>query len=355
MNNSLTILLLLKGRPSFTKRWMDYMAAIKFNHKIIIADGDADGVAKKIINHEKYSQLNIEFFEMLQTIKYLDYYKMVLEGINRAQSQFIMLCDNDDFILLSGLNKIVSFLEKNPDHISMGGYISGFKINGGAYLDYGKNFQLSFFYKKIHRLAEPTSNWYQFVHQIMFDFQSSFYNVHRRDVIKKIYSEIVQMNFSDLTVTERYYQFRLPTLGKVAYDPSALHYLRQKGTSSSTNINVPLDLIKSDLPNDIRVMADKVSLFVDEDQKKFKEHILKVYADYLGYYFSHTLLRYRFKNLFKIKNLYNHYLNKTFLYRILSFLEHQKFLSVVKKQTKSLDYKAFQKEIVMISDILKKR
>ena len=124
MNNSLTVLLLLKGRPSFTKRWMDYMNAIKFNHKIIIADGDADGVAKKIINHEKYSHLNIEFFEMLQTIKYLDYYKMVLEGINKTQSKFVMLCDNDDFILPSGLNKIVSFLEKNPDHISMCGYIS---------------------------------------------------------------------------------------------------------------------------------------------------------------------------------------------------------------------------------------
>ena len=354
MKNSLTILLTLKGRPSFTRRWLDYMAMIKFKHKIIIADGNADGIAKKIINDEKYSELNFEFFEMLQTTKYIDYYKMVLQGIDKAQSKYLMLCDNDDFILPSGLDKIVSFLEKNSDYVSMGGYISGFKINGGAQEDYGNNFSLSFYYDKLHRLLEPTNNWYEFVEDIMFKFQSSFYNVHKTDVIQKIYSEIVEMNFSDLTVTERYYQFRLPTLGKVAYDPSAFHYLRQKGTSSSSDSNVPLELIKSDLPHDIRKMAHKITSFVDEDPVKFKEHMLTTYADYLGYYFSNTLLKYRFKNLYRVKQNFKSAVYKKNLYIISGFFEHKKFLRKIKKLSDNFDYNVFCKEIKIISNFLKK-
>ena len=355
MNNlSLTVLLSIKGRPNFTKRWLDYMALIKFEHNIVIADGDADGYTKQLLNDSSYEKLKINFFEYKQTIKYIDYYKMVLTAIERSDSKYVMFCDNDDFLLPSGLDKILSFLEINPDHISRGGYITGFKVNGGIPTDFGSSFNLSFYYERLFRLEEPSSNWYSFVEEVLFDFQSSFYNVHTKESIYTIYNEIVEMNFTDLTVTERYYQLRLPSLGKVSYDHSAFHYLRQKGTSNSANWNVPLEILKSDMPSDIRKLAKKISSIIDEEDSKFEAHILDKYADYYGYYFSHTTLKYRFTKLFNYKLAFMNSSIGKGLKKCLNLYENYQLLSKVKKWSNGSIYKSFDDEIKAISNFITK-
>lgn len=353
-NSSLTVLLFIKGRPTFTKRWLDYMALIKFEHNIVIADGDADGYTKELLNSLSYKKLKIDFFEYKQTINYIDYYKMVLTAIERADSKYVMFCDNDDFLLPAGLDKILSFLKINPDHISRGGYITGFNVNGGIQADFGSSFNLSFYYERLFRLEEPSSDWYNFVEEVLFDFQSSFYNIHSKESIHTIYNEIVEMNFTDLTVTERYYQLRLPSLGKVSYDHSAFHYLRQKGTSSSSNINVPLEIIKSDMPSDVRKLAKKISSIVGEDEKKFEAHILDKYANYYGYYFSHTILKYRFIKLFHFKlAVMNSSVAKS-AKKLLDFYENYKLIKKVKKWSNASIFDSFQKEVKVISNLIKR-
>jgi len=355
MNGSpLTILLTIKGRPTYTKRWLDYMSLIQFEHNIIIADGDADGYIKELIENKSYSELNINFFEYRQTVNYIDYYKMIVAAIERAQSDYVMLCDNDDFLLPSGTNKILSFLKNNPDHISRGGYITGFILNGGTPVDYGSSFRLSSYYDKLFRLEEPSSNWHGFIEEVLFNFQSSFYNIHTKESLLTIYNEIVAMNFTDLTVTERYYQMRLPSLGKVTYDPSAFHYLRQKGTSSSANINVPLEILKSDMPSDVRKLAKKISSTIDEEDSEFEAHILDKYAEYYGYYFSHNTLKYRFTRLFNFKLAFMNSSIGKGLKKYLNLYENYQLLSKVKKWSNRSIYKSFDDEIKTISNFITK-
>ena len=45
----LTVILLVKGREDFTERWLKYMSQIEFPYKIIIADGEDDGVIKNLL------------------------------------------------------------------------------------------------------------------------------------------------------------------------------------------------------------------------------------------------------------------------------------------------------------------
>lgn len=355
MNRSpLTILLTVKGRPTYTKRWLDYMSLIQFEHNIVIADGDADGYTKELIENKSYTELNIDFFEYTQTVNYIDYYKMIVAAIERAQSDYVMLCDNDDFLLPSGTNNILSFLKKNPDHISRGGYITGFNLNGGTAVDYGSSFRLSSYYDKLFRLEEPSSNWYGFIEEVLFNFQSSFYNIHTKESLFTIYNEIVAMNFTDLTVTERYFQMRLPSLGKVTYDPSAFHYLRQKGTSNSANMNVPLAIIMADMPSDVRKLAKKISSIIDEADSEFEAHILDKYAEYYGYYFSHTALRYRFTKLYNCKLAFMNSSTGKGLKKCLNFYENYQLLSKVKKWSNASIYKSFDDEIKTISNFITK-
>ena len=51
--SNLTLILLIKGREKFTKRWLDYMATINYPDCILIGDGDIKSNVKKIIKKKK--------------------------------------------------------------------------------------------------------------------------------------------------------------------------------------------------------------------------------------------------------------------------------------------------------------
>ena len=67
--NDLTILLTLKGRKSFTKRWLDWMALENCPFPIVIADGDADKTfTKNLLKKDIYKNLNIDYREYPEDI-----------------------------------------------------------------------------------------------------------------------------------------------------------------------------------------------------------------------------------------------------------------------------------------------
>lgn len=297
----ITIILSVKGRQDFSKRWLEYMALIDCKYPIIVADGDADNYLKDLINDSKYEKLNISFFEYDQKIKFIDYYKMMKEAASMVHTPFMMLVDNDDFILPSGINKIVAFLSKNSEYISAGSQIKSISINNNSYDIYGRNF-INHFYPEYQRTDEPMQDLKKQMYDSINYFQSTWYNVHKTEYAQKIFSEIVEQNFSDLTIYEMYFQLRLLSLGRIRHLNQFVHYIRQIGTSSSKDMVLTRDLISKDLPNDIRKLAMNISrAFSDKDSEALEKVILDSYEDYLSYYFSHNLLRYRFPNLYKFK------------------------------------------------------
>ena len=56
MYQDFTLLLLIKGRHEFTKRWLLYMRKIKFPFKIVIADGENDDYTENLL--KKFNQDN---------------------------------------------------------------------------------------------------------------------------------------------------------------------------------------------------------------------------------------------------------------------------------------------------------
>ena len=298
----ITIILSVKGRQEFSKRWLEYMHLINCEYPIIIADGDADNYLKELINDSRYEKLNISFFEHDQKIKFIDYYKMMKEAASRVDTPFMMLVDNDDFIFPSGINKIVDFLSKNSEYISAGSQIKSISINNNSDDIYGRNI-INHFYGEYHRTDEPIQDLNKQLYDSINNFQSTWYNVHKTESALKIFSEIVEQDFSDLTIYEMYFQLRLLSLGRIKHLNQFVHYIRQTGTSSSKDMVLTRDLISKDLPNDIRKLAQSISkAFSANNSEIFEKVILHSYENYLGYYFSHNVLRYRFPKLYKFKS-----------------------------------------------------
>ena len=312
-----SIVIFVKGRNNFTRRILDYFDKINFNYQIVISDGQNDGYVKKLLNKKKYKKLNINFFQYDTNKGFEKYYLMKKKTLNKIRSKYVMMCDNDDFPILKGINHLIFFLEKNQNYVSASGKIMNFEINNFSTDHKG---EMSFIKTdKYYRLDEPLKNWKQQLEKTFTNFQSNFYNVYRTNILKKIISESCILNFSDLTIHEFYIQLRVNLLGKSKV-LNTVHYLRQRGTSQiSNNFDFSKDLLKKNLPFDVRKISHIYSKLLAKKENIKYELINKIFhesfAKYLRHLLAHTVLRYRFKKLYKFKLLLKFfYQKKLFLF-----------------------------------------
>lgn len=321
----LTVILLVKGREDFTERWLNYMSQIKFPYKIIIADGEDDGMIKNLLekNDQRWS-LDIKFYQFNTHGGYSPYFKMMKSAIAAAETKYVMLCDNDDFILPNALIEILNFLSKNPTYVSAGGKIVNFEIDHYNDIPYGKevNFLKPYSYS---RLDEPEENFTNHIKSVFSNFQPNFYNIFYKEALEIVANDIVELDFSTLVPMEFFIQLRVATLGKSKIFSNHSHYLRQKGTSQTSNdFDFFKDLVKTNLPDDIRRMSKKIA-HIQSDENIY-EVIQSQYAEYLNHYMSHTTLKYRFKRLYQFKvflvKLYNQL--PRFLIKIMSYSTQNK-------------------------------
>lgn len=298
---TLTIILLVKGRIEFTKRWLDYMNAIHFPYEIIIVDGEDDGAVESLVQNNKISSdLNVNFYQFNTHGGYTPYYSMMAEAISLANSKYVMLCDNDDFIFPKGLNNVINFLETHHEYISAGAEIGNFKINNFHNTPFGNDVIFLEPYKYF-RSDEPKMDWEPQIESMFRDFQPYWYNIYRKESLQIIANELCELDLSDLVPMEFYAQLRTITLGRSKQIKGENHYLRQRGTSQiSGDVNFFEDLLDRNLPKDIELISKKIATKV-KDSLNIAPVIKTNYASYLNNLLAHSVLRYRFPKLFLFK------------------------------------------------------
>jgi glycosyltransferase domain-containing protein len=359
LNKSFTLILLTKGRHNFTQRWLDYMKIIKFKYPIIIADGQDDDETKKMISKINQDQnLTIQYFRYNTHAGYHDYYKMKLDVLNKVKTDLVMLCDNDDFILPSGLNQQIDFLNTNTEFVSASGRIMNFEINNYDYATFGQN--INFLNScEYYRLEEPLSDWKDHINSVFTRFQPNFYNVFQTKFMKIIAKELVELNFTDLVINEFYIQLRAATLGKSKILGSSFHYLRQRGTSSiSTGYNFSEDLLRKNMPADVRRLSTKISSVVCEQSNYSKDEIflfmLKSFSNYLNFYLPRVTLKFRFPKVykFKIKLLEFYRNNFKFLKKIIRSFKNKNNLTQILNLIEKKNQASLKEEIIHIQNFL---
>ena len=109
MNDNLTIVLLLKDRVNYTLRWLDFANNYLNNIKIIIADGGKDkNIEEKLLNKSSYSNLNYEYVRFPYDKTYKNYFKKIYLSLNKINTEYSILLDNDDFIFENSLSKSIN-------------------------------------------------------------------------------------------------------------------------------------------------------------------------------------------------------------------------------------------------------
>ena len=130
MDKNLTIVLTLKDRCSYTKRFLTYANSINCPFKILIADG---GRSKEIEDHllARYNYPNVDY----EYVRYpydqeLSHFHQKLKDLSyRITTPLAVLIDNDDYFLVSSMYKNIEFLRDNPDYTSSRGGLWTIELN----------------------------------------------------------------------------------------------------------------------------------------------------------------------------------------------------------------------------------
>ena len=187
--NSYTIIIPTFNRPECLKRLLNYYEDSGENCNVIVADSSSDENKKK--NEKTITSLK------KVNVLYLDKYSSdydplhkIADALTKVKKKYCVLCGDDDFITVNGINKSVNFLEGNNDFSCAQGVSVGFFIEK----DDKENKKISWTISKQNQsviFLDPSE-------RLLFHFSNynpTFYAVHRTDFMSIIFNE--KIKFTD--------------------------------------------------------------------------------------------------------------------------------------------------------------
>jgi glycosyltransferase domain-containing protein len=275
-----TILLTIYNRYKFTKRWLDYAKENNFKINIFICDGGTNNAFKKYINLNKYKSLNIKYYKSEYTTDFSIMFNKFYEAVQRINTDFIYIAEDDDFIIEENIFKSQTFLEKNLDYSSSGGlnvnfeYLSKKKGNGKIFIrchNHNKSLKDDDVLKRFMK---------------GFKYLNSNYNtLHTKKSLIKIFKFLKMKKFKNLYITELVIYLYSLLNGKCKrFDH--VEYLKLDNTQYSASKNFEKNYLKNIVFS--KTFSQENYYFINFLNKFFLSNCKK-YKTFKNLYFDHLL------------------------------------------------------------------
>ena len=283
LKDKLTIILLIKGRPKFTQRWLTYANKYLKDLKIIVADGSEIKERYKI-SKESFPNIDLVLPEFPYDDKIETFQKKIQNSIDLTKTEYLCMMSNDDFILKESLDKIIKFLDENKDYSCGRGDVYDFSINNidqkqsiyGDIYSINKLFHSIGFKKQdvVLRLKEfgncPHGLWHCIV---------------RKNIFKKAIQESLINKINNPQIFENFITYYLVISGKVYFNKS-LYLLHQKHKEMQT-------------------VGKNFESFYSAIKKN-----ISAYENFINILIQLILVKNNLKNINEIKNIFNNILSK---------------------------------------------
>lgn len=230
----LTILLSLKDRAEFTRRWLTYAATAPLGCRILIADGGADDAVGPILD-EWQRRLDVSYVRYPFDADYGAYYAKIADALARVTTPFVVLADNDDLFVPGALRQAVEFLQAHPDHVACGGQTAVFWLGGrgggpAASRPYGDVVE----WKCSSRvMSDAAGTAEQRLRDRCHGAHEVFYAVHRTDVLRRHFEAVRACNPSDLFLMPELVMF-LGAISGRTHQLETLYLARQQDSPGSS-------------------------------------------------------------------------------------------------------------------------
>ena len=297
--NDLTILLTLKGRKSFTKRWLDWMSEHSCPFPIVIADGDWDkSYTRALLKDEHYSCLTIEYREYPEDSNVEAFVRKFSDAVSRVETKYLICADNDDFILIENLIKARNFLQEHEhiDTLALPHYRFSIE-NDSTDVDskiYCQGSDINF------KMLRPLDNKAFFAKNILSRLKESirvfpsdyfYYGIHKTKNFKRSTAITAQKSMNLIFFWERFLTYTIAIIGNISAEKSLEPFVvRQEATSVSA-----INLVEVERLSKLRYSSDWVenySSFLDglcEFSKEYQSQNLIKFRFFFIMYFSYNI------------------------------------------------------------------
>ena len=218
-------LILVKDQEFFSKKLVSHINNQNIDAELIIADGSKKK-QNKIFNKLKVKKKRYYYFGEDTNLTTL--FQKIHKSLKKTEKKFIFFCDQDDLINFETIKKKEDFLLNNNDYSAAKGTLYNFNyINK----------------KKIRLMDKTYSNFRDFNffflrHLLNINFRS-YYCLHRRKNLIKIFNLIVKYKIKDFRSAEFIMDFITISAGRIKFlkDVSALRWAGVKDNVKIHPIN----------------------------------------------------------------------------------------------------------------------
>lgn len=231
----LTILLPLKDRVDYSRRWLDYAAVAPLPCRILIADGGSTSEVAALAAEARARHLDVDYVRYPFDADYAAYYGKIADALQRVTTPYVVLADNDDFFVPDGVQQAVTFLQANPDYIACGGQCAIFWLRGrGAPAApqalYGSDVE----WKASSRLLTDTGETAERrLRERSVGAHEVFYCVQRTELLRRHFAAVRDCNPRDLFLMPHLLMFLTAIAGKTR-QLETLYLVRQQDSPGSS-------------------------------------------------------------------------------------------------------------------------
>jgi glycosyltransferase domain-containing protein len=314
INKKLTIILPLKERRQFVKRFFLYISKINFPYNLIIADGSKKKISNETLKILKVSNINYDYYKFPEDENYNLYLKKIYKSLTYVKTKYVMLFSDDDFPILHTIETLIKLLDKNNVYKAAGGYLINFNLfqkkrKVKVEEVYGNPINISKIY------TQPSCNHKTIIGRLNFfstrGRESTWHNIWRTEAVINSYKKAKNVkfhsnSFNDLLVDSLNYMS-----GKIKKinEPMIIHQYH-----SFSEINNRPDFFS--IPKEKNFIKDKkkLILFLSEYSHKKKFEI----NNFVNSFFLKKKVNLKYSNKIVYKKKLK-YLFLPFLIKILKF------------------------------------
>ena len=217
-----TFIILVKDNVNYSKKLISHINSQNIKAEFIIADGSRKN-QKSLFSNLKQKKNYIYFSEDKNLIKF---FKKVYKSISYSKRDLIFFCDQDDLVNFNVLKKKEVFLNNNKKFSAAKGILYSFeyfnkdkiKILGKTYRNY------------------DDSNYF-FLRHLFNPIFRSYYCLHRKKNLKKIFQLIVDKKINDFRSAEFIMDFITLSSGKIKFF-NETSVLRWSGIKNKKNKHI---------------------------------------------------------------------------------------------------------------------
>lgn len=272
MNNSrLTILLPLKGRDLFTMRFLWHANEQKHPYKFVIADAEPNTSVKQAIENNTFSNLDIVYRVYPPDNTFQNFYAKMASAADFVKTPYVIQVDNDDFIIPSGLEYCMDWLDMHEDYVACSGLILSMGFENMSPSVIGNTFD---FKSQSNKVCDINASLpLRRVIDGRVGETGYYYSVIRTNTFTKVVKAIESLSLTYLLFHEIFFELSLLSFGKVKINGSFCSYIRQLNTSMSGHYKSLEHLLESDLGSDIRKIKNYLveHCGIQDDEKGQKE------------------------------------------------------------------------------------